>query len=47
LVFHDYDGVDVGVTEAVNELVAGGAAIIGRRGSLAVVRPPAGILLEA
>lgn len=47
LVFHDYQANDPGVTEAIDEFIAGGATLVSRRGSLAVVRPPAGVLLEA
>lgn len=43
LVFHDYGGEDFGVTEAVDELVAGGGALLSRCGTLAVVRPPAAV----
>jgi len=49
LVFHDYHEIDPGVVAAVDELVAAGAAIIGRCGSLAVVRPTvaqAGVLVD-
>lgn len=51
LAFHDYrvcagdvnDGrFDPGVTGAVNELLGGGAELLGRFDSLAVVRPPVG-----
>lgn len=40
LVFHDYGGNDQGVTDAVNELIAGGGELLGRCGTLAIVRPP-------
>lgn len=57
IVFHDYrlyagevaDGLwNPGVTAAVNEFLAGGAELLGRCDSLAVVRPPATVpsLLE-
>jgi len=46
LVFHDYGALDVGVTEAVDEFVADGGAIINRVDTLAVVRPPATSLVE-
>lgn len=48
LVFHDYqtDG-NPGVTEAVDEFLTNGAELVGRVGSLAIVRPPALIPLEA
>lgn len=48
LVFHDYGrtGADVGVTEAVDEFVAGGGKLLSRFGSLAVVRPPAAAPVE-
>jgi predicted O-methyltransferase YrrM len=43
LVFHDYQTVtDPGVTQAVNELIESGGALLSRCGSVAVVRPPAG-----
>ena len=47
LVFHDYGGADPGVTEAVDELLAGGGELLERYGSLAVVRPPAKVLVES
>jgi hypothetical protein len=43
LAFHDYGGGDVGVTEAVDEFVSGGAEILRRVGTLAIVRPPAAV----
>lgn len=48
LVFHDYEMTeDPGVTAAVNELISSGAELVGRCGSLAVVRPGrAAALLE-
>lgn len=48
LAFHDYGQAskDFGVTEAVDQLIAGGAVLIGRVGTIAVVRPAAGVLLE-
>jgi hypothetical protein len=46
VVFHDYGGGDVGVTEAVDEFIAGGAVLLGRCGTLAVVRPPAAAPVE-
>lgn len=39
LAFHDYGPTDPGVVLAVEELVAGGAKILERQGSIAVVRP--------
>lgn len=40
LAFHDYDSEsDPGVTQAVDELLSGGAQLLGRCGSLAVIRP--------
>ena len=42
LAFHDYQSaIDPDVTEAVDELLAGGAELLGRCESLAVVRPKA------
>lgn len=47
LAFHDYGDIDWGVTEAVDEFVSQpGAAILGRVGTLAVVRPPAAAPVE-
>jgi precorrin-6B methylase 2 len=46
LVFHDYHDEDPGVVEAVDELVATGAELVGRCESLAIVRPIAGNLVE-
>jgi precorrin-6B methylase 2 len=47
LAFHDYGrDTDSGVKEAVDELLAAGGELRGRRGSLAVVRPPAPIPVE-
>jgi hypothetical protein len=46
LAFHDYGGNDFGVTDAVDEFVGGGAEILGRVGTLAVVRPPAAAPVE-
>jgi predicted O-methyltransferase YrrM len=47
LAFHDYDsGRDEGVTRAVDELISGGATLLSRADSLAVLRPtltPAGV----
>lgn len=44
LVFHDYaTAVNPGVTEAVDELVNAGGAMLSRCESLAVVRPPAAV----
>jgi SAM-dependent methyltransferase len=44
IAFHDYRRpIDPGVTEAVDELLAGGAELLGRFESLAVVRPPANV----
>lgn len=43
---HD-GGWDPGVTQAIDEFVACGAEILGRRGTLAVIRPPAIELAEA
>lgn len=46
LAFHDYGSPrDPGVTEAVNELVAGGAELLARTESLAVVQPKAETLI--
>lgn len=39
LVFHDYQSADQGVTDAVDELIASGAELIERYGTLAVVKP--------
>lgn len=49
LAFHDYrdNDRDVGVMAAVNELLADGGKLISQHDSLAVVRPPAAIPLEA
>lgn len=44
LIFHDYGGSDVGVTEAVDEFIAGGGELLSRCDTLAVVRPPAAAL---
>jgi len=55
LVFHDYrlyagevsDGCwNPGVTAAVDDFLSGGAELLGRFDSLAVVRPPATVLME-
>jgi hypothetical protein len=47
LAFHDYRSLnDPGVTRAVDELLANGGELISTNDSLAVVRPPAAILLE-
>jgi SAM-dependent methyltransferase len=47
LVFHDYGRTeDPGVTEAVDGLLAGGAKLLSRLESLAVVRPAAAEILE-
>lgn len=46
LAFHDYGDTDHGVTAAVDELVGGGAEVLHRCGSLAVVRPPAAAPVE-
>ena len=47
IVFHDYGGVDDrGVTKAVDELLALGGELISTTDSLAVVRPPAAVLME-
>lgn len=47
LAFHDYRSPnDPGVTRAVDELLALGGELISTNDSLAVVRPPAAILLE-
>lgn len=43
LVFHDYGGNDQGVTDAVDELIAGGGQFLGRCGTLATLRPPAAV----
>jgi predicted O-methyltransferase YrrM len=45
LVFHDYETSHAGVTEAVNQLLANGGELVSRHDSLAVVRPPAAMLL--
>lgn len=53
LAFHDYrtkpgecdNGWDPGVTEAVDELIRNGGEIVSRHHTLAVVRPPARVLL--
>ena len=48
LVFHDYRLLgDEGVKLAVDELISAGAELLSRQESLAVVRPPAAVLLEA
>lgn len=39
LVFHDYGNMDPGVVRAVDELVDSGGEIVGRVGTLAVLRP--------
>jgi len=45
LAFHDYErDCDPGVTAAVNEFLSGGAELLGRTESLAVVRPRADVL---
>lgn len=47
LAFHDYRSVrDPGVTQAVDELLANGGEMISTTDSLAVVRPPAAVLME-
>lgn len=47
LAFHDYRSLnDPGVTKAVDELLANGGELISTTDSLAVVRPPAAILME-
>jgi hypothetical protein len=46
ILFHDYGAGDVGVTEAVDEFIAGGAVLLGRCGTLAAVRPPAAAPVE-
>lgn len=47
LVFHDYRSThDPEVTLAVDELIAGGGALLGRCGTLAVVRPCAGVAVS-
>lgn len=43
LVFHDYGQNDPGVTEAVDDYLAGGGELVSRCGTLAIVRPPAAI----
>jgi hypothetical protein len=48
IVFHDYGGVnDPDVTKAVDELLALGGELISTTDSLAVVRPPAAVLMES
>ena len=48
LAFHDYGARDPGVTAAVDELLAGGAELLARVDTLAVVRPaPAGAAAAA
>jgi len=44
LAFHDYLTVHVGVTAAVNHLLANGSKIVSRHDSLVVVRPPTAML---
>ena len=40
IAFHDYQSsIDPGVTEAVDNLIASGAELLGQKGSVAVVRP--------
>lgn len=46
LAFHDYKGIDPGVTEAVDELLSRGGQMISLTHTLAVVHPPAAIPLE-
>jgi predicted O-methyltransferase YrrM len=47
LAFHDYRSLqDPGVTKAVDELLALGGELISTTDSLAVVRPPAAVLME-
>lgn len=47
LVFHDYRSThDPEVTLAVDELIAGGSALLSRCGTLAVVRPCAGVAVS-
>jgi SAM-dependent methyltransferase len=46
LAFHDFETNEPGVTAAVNELCGEGGELLGVVGSLAVVRPPARVLME-
>ena len=47
IVFHDYHiGIDKGVDVAVDEFLETGAVLVSQAKSLAVVKPPAAILLE-
>jgi SAM-dependent methyltransferase len=46
IAFHDYHAGDPGVVAAVEELLADGAELLSTHDTLAVVRPPAAILLE-
>lgn len=46
IAFHDYAHSDPGVVAAVNEFIEGGATLIAKYETLAVVRPPAAIPTE-
>jgi SAM-dependent methyltransferase len=46
LAFHDYETNEPGVTAAVDELCGAGGELLRVAGSLAVVRPPARVLME-
>jgi hypothetical protein len=47
IAFHDYkNGIDPGVERAVDEFLAAGATLLSTHGSVAIVRPPAAVLLE-
>lgn len=46
IAFHDYKGIDPGVTSVVDELIDDGGKMISLTNTLAVVRPPAAILQE-
>lgn len=48
LLFHDYNSLkDPDVTKAIDEVIAAGGKLISTHDSLAVVKPPAAVLLEA
>jgi predicted O-methyltransferase YrrM len=46
LAFHDYGNRDFGVTEAVDELLRGGAELLNVAGTVAVVRPATPLPVE-